>query len=1461
MAASPHPREAAAALAASARAASPVSSAAGPLHYGGPLSSRIARAVRGTLIWTERLAWTVFFLFVLTVLALRHVVLPGVEKYRSEIETALTRAAGHKVLIGRVQASWDGLYPGLDLRDVVVHDAKNRAALRLPYVSVTLSWWSVPAMALRLHALDIANADLDIRRARNGQISIGGLELKDDGGNAQMSDWILGQRRVVIRDSRLRWNDEQRGAPELALSNIHLVARNTGSRHRVALRGTPPRQLGNTLDLRADLHGESLGDLAVWRGDLYADLVAVDLAALRAWVDYPADVKSGSGSLRTWLSFDQTRLTQFTADVALNDTLVQLRPDLAPLQLSNVQGRLGARELRHPGAGFSFLRFGSKRVTGFEVSGKQVTLTTNDGVRLAPADFTMQTIAANAAGTAGEVRLQANALNLEPVVKIAELLPLDAQLRKTLIELEPHGTVHDFQVEWKGDFDQPSGYRIRGRFQDLALRAYQAMPGFSQLSGSVDASEKGGSLYLASRDAAILLPQVFETPRLTLDTVDAGLSWGFPNGQLEVKLEQIVFANADAAGNVSATYRAVPGTPGHIDLNGRLTRGNATAVYRYMPKDMSENIHRWVKEAVEAGQTSDVRFKLRGNLFDFPFVDPKSGDFQVAIKLEGGRLFYADAWPRASDIKGELVFERNGMWFKGGYGRPAAAGSAAAANAVAGTILGAKISQFDLKIAAFDALPAVVELGGNADGPTPEFLKFVAQSPVAGYIDHFTDNARAAGNGKLALKLALPLGGAEALKIVPVRFNGQYTFVNNEIMLDDGLPKMERVNGVLAFSERGVEVRNIRGEGLGGGFTLAGGTRPNGSIAVTGDGNFTVPGVAAWLKDPVFGSMTGGAPWRATINIGARGRDITVDSPMTGVAINLPAPINKAAAENWPLRFVETRAIGATEDEWNFTLGRAITARLLRREENGVMRVMRAAAGVNEAMPALPRSGLAVNASAVSVDVDDWRARAFGAKPAAAATGTAGAASTQPATARAGAAAAALSPATGAAATAPVAPAAPAAPAASAAASVATLPAPWQIQLRADTLTAFGRQLRQVRVNMVQEPARWVANLASTEANGTLVFIMPTLSSQGRFAGQMRNLVIPVTPGRSEDTPLDRIGDDMPAVDLLVDDFQLGDKKLGKLEIVANNIAGEWKIQTLNLTNPDGALTATGAWRRAVAAVPGAVARRPIALDFTLNTPDSGKLLDRLGFVNAVRAGSGYLKGNIGWEGSPTSIDYASLRGDLELRVEKGQFLKADPGVGKLLGIMSLQALPRRLTLDFRDVFSEGFAYDLMSASSKIERGILSTNDFRMTGVSAAVLMTGDTDLARETQNLKVVVLPDLSGGMVSVVGVITGLINPLSALASYLAQRLLKDPLSKAFSFEYAVTGSWVDPKIARIQTLPQAQSGESSAAPGAGGVADGASATPPGGAGAGPASGAGSASSTGTGNSGGAQAARPGG
>ena len=100
--------------------------------------------------------------------------------------------------------------------------------------------------------------------------------------------------------------------------------------------------------------------------------------------------------------------------------------------------------------------------------------------------------------------------------------------------------------------------------------------------------------------------------------------------------------------------------------------------------------------------------------------------------------------------------------------------------------------------------------------------------------------------------------------------------------------------------------------------------------------------------------------------------------------------------------------------------------------------------------------------------------------------------------------------------------------------------------------------------------------------------------------------------------------------------------------------------------------------------------------------------------------------------------------------VAGGQFLKVEPGAAKLLGVLSLQALPRRLVLDFRDVFSDGFAFDFVRGDARIEKGVLFTNNLQMKGVNAAVLMEGTADIAREAQDLKVVVVPEINAGTAS---------------------------------------------------------------------------------------------------------------
>ena len=141
--------------------------------------------------------------------------------------------------------------------------------------------------------------------------------------------------------------------------------------------------------------------------------------------------------------------------------------------------------------------------------------------------------------------------------------------------------------------------------------------------------------------------------------------------------------------------------------------------------------------------------------------------------------------------------------------------------------------------------------------------------------------------------------------------------------------------------------------------------------------------------------------------------------------------------------------------------------------------------------------------------------------------------------------------------------------------------------------------------------------------------------------------------------------------------------------------------------------------------------------------------------------------------------------------------MKADPGIAKLLGVLSLQSLPRRLSLDFRDVFTEGFSFDFVRGDVRIDQGMAITNNLQMKGVNAAVLMEGRADIAKETQDLRVVVVPEINAGTASLIATA---INPAIGLGTFLAQLLLRRPLMEASTQEFHIEGSWVDPKITKV-------------------------------------------------------------
>jgi uncharacterized protein (TIGR02099 family) len=1253
-----------------------------------------------SLGWASRLALgaglALAFLFSVLVLVLRYAVLPSADRYREPIVAALSQTVGARVAIGTIAAGWEGARPRLVLSDVVLHDAAGQPALRLGRMENSLSWWSLFSGRLQFHTIEITAPDLELRRDAQGVIHVAGVPLRGDPAGPSMAQWVLEQRRIVVRDARLEWHDELRRARPLALEKVHLRLENSGRRHRFALRASAPAGLAGTLDLRGDLAGERWDDAAAWSGQLYAELDYADLGAWRSWIDYPLQLAQGVGALRLWVGFSGAALREVTADLRLREVRARLGAGLPELDMPGLQGRLAWKAL--PG--------------GYELATEDLSLTTRPGAALRPTDFLYRTAAP--AGESGGGELRANQLDLGALVALSGYLPLEATVREQLLAFSPGGVARDLTVKWTGRWPSPLGYSAKGRFSELALKRYRGIPGFTGLSGNLDGNEKGGSFAIDARRASLDLPGVFREP-LALDSLTAQATWTRRGREFELKLGNVAFSNPHAAGSLFGSYRGAAGTAGIIDLTGHLTRADARFVGRYIPLAVSPVAREWLDQAFLAGTGTEVRLRLKGDLEQFPFSDGREGQFEVTAKIAGGTLMFAEGWPKVENIRGDLVFRGQRM----------------EAMVTQAGMLGARLSGVRAEIPDLTANDPALVVQGDAEGPTSEFLRFIEASPVDEHLGGFTRGMRATGSGKLALRLRMPLDRPEESRVA-----GSFRFLNNRLDPGAEVPALEQLNGVLEFTGDTVTVRDASAQILGGPATVAVATQRDGAVRVAASGRITAEGVRRGWQHPAASLLRGGADWRSSVILRRGQAEWSLDSSLQGLALDLPAPLAKPAGEALPLH-LERRPVGGERQVVQGNLGGGVSWSLLQGPPGSRETVERGALSFGGTAVLPDRRGLWVYGAVGALDLDQWRAL-LAAKAPGAGEGL----------------------------------------------------VPAGLNVRAGRLDVLGKRFSDLQVSATQKAGVWQARLNGPEADGEVQW---RSQGAGSISGRFKHFIVPpdapVKPGDATALVQNR---EIPALDIAVESFGIRERQLGRLELLAQPADREWKIERLKITNPEATFQATGQVQREP---------RRTQLKLALDVVDAGKLLGRLGYPGTLRWGNGKLEGNLAWAGPAHAIDYPTLGGDLRLEAFSGQFLKIEPGAGKLLGILSLQALPRRLLFDFRDVVDAGFEFDTISASATVSKGVLNTKDFVMVGSSARVMMNGDLNLATETQDLNVRIAPALSEG-VSLAGSVLG--GPVVGAAALALSKVLKDPIGQLAAVEYNVKGTWVDPVVSKSGAAP---------------------------------------------------------
>jgi uncharacterized protein YhdP len=206
------------------------------------------------------------------------------------------------------------------------------------------------------------------------------------------------------------------------------------------------------------------------------------------------------------------------------------------------------------------------------------------------------------------------------------------------------------------------------------------------------------------------------------------------------------------------------------------------------------------------------------------------------------------------------------------------------------------------------------------------------------------------------------------------------------------------------------------------------------------------------------------------------------------------------------------------------------------------------------------------------------------------------------------------------------------------------------------------------------------------------------------------------------------------------------------------------------------------------------------ALNLTITGEELGQTMAKLGFGKTMHDGKITMDGQVRWSGELLHMDWDSLMGEARLEISKGVLKNIDPGSGRFVGLLSLSALPKRLSLDFKDVLFEGLNFDKISGTYKIEGENMYTNNTKMDGASAKVKISGRIGLRDHDYDQTMLVIPKFRQTLPVIGGLAIGSTVGWGLL---LIQNLFKDAIDKSVQVEYKVTGPWGDPQLELIKKV----------------------------------------------------------
>lgn len=659
-----------------------------------------------------------------------------------------------------------------------------------------------------------------------------------------------------------------------------------------------------------------------------------------------------------------------------------------------------------------------------------------------------------------------------------------------------------------------------------------------------------------------------------------------------------------------------------------------------------------------------------------------------------------------------------------------------------GLVAGARISGATAQFT--DLSNGRLQIDGQVRGSAQATLDFLRSGPLKARFGDYLSDLKAGGRSDVSLHLLLPVDEVEKFEL-----RGRDELREASLQLP-AYPAWEitRLTGSVTFTGDGASSDNLQGQFMGAPLTVRfkpGTGRDEGNTLFTATGTAQARALQTALAAPAQLGLSGAAAWQLTGSMpnspaqNTAGLTLTLNSNLDGLAVSLPSPFGKPAAGAAPLT-ASLQLMDAQHLQVAAEYAGRVRGLWSFTHTGPNWRFERGDLHFGSGSAALPSSpGLNISGQLADFAFDDWRThlRGSGSGP--------------------------------------------------------LLPA-WlgAMDLDIGRLSVFGQNINALHIGMTRSAAAAHLTLASSVVAGEIV-LPDSVDDTHPIVADLTQLSLmrnPATAKASSSATFDprRI----PAINFTSKKFNYDDSHLTNVQLQLRPATEGVTLQNLAVADPAFNIRGNGNW------LAPAGAPQQCDLNLNLQSRDVAGAMQAFGYQPGITGSHGELQAQVHWQGTPFGGILPTLSGKLHIKLQNGRLLEVKPGAGRLFGLLSINALPRRLLLNFSDVFGKGFAYDSIEGDFTLENGDAYTGDLQANGPAAKIHVVGRTGLVKRDFDEALIVDPSV-GSTLPVVGALAASSVGVGAVLLILTE-IFKKPLTAVGEVRYHLTGTWDNPQLEKI-------------------------------------------------------------